>query len=220
MPRATQLQLTRGLLTAFFDVHLRGDQSRWSCAWGPDAFSDPLVAMQSDARFALTAVPPSAQGAIGEQVPVTLTIANSIGGAVETFLLQAEDSEWATAFDPPTTPAIAPGAAINVQMSVTISAAGPDVQTILVSAAANSGVRAYTSVSVQRLCAADIAPVGSPNGTVDVSDLLAVIAGWGPCANCVPPSACPADIAPAGALDCQVNVTDLLAVIGAWGPCP
>lgn len=65
-------------------------------------------------------------------------------------------------------------------------------------------------------CAADI----TGDHTVSVADLLAVIAAWGPCANCVPPSNCPADVAPVGALDCQVNVTDLLAVISSWGACP
>jgi len=51
---------------------------------------------------------------------------------------------------------------------------------------------------------------------VDVSDLLAVISAWGPCAN---PSNCPADTAPAGGDD-VIDVQDLLAVIGAWGACP
>jgi len=65
------------------------------------------------------------------------------------------------------------------------------------------------------LCHADIAPIGAPNGTVNVDDLLAVINAWGPCAN---PNNCPADIAPVGGND-LVNVDDLLAVINAWGAC-
>jgi len=46
---------------------------------------------------------------------------------------------------------------------------------------------------------------------VNVSDLLAVINGWGTCGTL-----CPADITH----DSQVNVSDLLAVINAWGACP
>jgi hypothetical protein len=65
-------------------------------------------------------------------------------------------------------------------------------------------------------CTADIAPAGTPNGTVNVDDLLAVINAWGVCAN---PNVCPADIAPIGGND-VVNVDDLLAVINAWGACP
>lgn len=48
------------------------------------------------------------------------------------------------------------------------------------------------------------------DGTVNVSDLLAVIAAWGPCVNC------PEDIDGSGGVD----VTDLLSVIAAWGDCP
>ena len=48
------------------------------------------------------------------------------------------------------------------------------------------------------------------DGQVNVSDLLAVISGWGQCAAGV---LCDADVVEDG----QVNVNDLLAVIGAWG---
>jgi len=66
-------------------------------------------------------------------------------------------------------------------------------------------------------CLADIAPLPNGDELVNVQDLLAVIAVWGPCAN---PNACPADIAPAPSGDDTVNVQDLLAVIAAWGACP
>ena len=48
------------------------------------------------------------------------------------------------------------------------------------------------------------------SGTVDVTDLLAVISGWGPCI------VCDADIDESGAVD----VGDLLAVLDSWGACP
>jgi len=83
------------------------------------------------------------------------------------------------------------------------------------------GAAAFTfNVTGQPItCLADIAPIGSPNGSVNVDDLLAVINAWGPCAN---PNACPADIAPAGPPigNDVVNVDDLLAVINGWGACP
>jgi len=49
------------------------------------------------------------------------------------------------------------------------------------------------------------------SGATDVSDLLALLAAWGPC-----PGGCAADING----DEMVNVTDLLALLAAWGPCP
>jgi hypothetical protein len=45
---------------------------------------------------------------------------------------------------------------------------------------------------------------------VNVADLLAVIAAWGPCPN---PLTCPADLNVSG----QVDVADLLEVITNWG---
>lgn len=58
-------------------------------------------------------------------------------------------------------------------------------------------------------CIGDI----SHNGTVEVADLLTVIADWGPCPD---PVLCRSDVN----LDHQVGVADLLAVIAGWGACP
>ena len=55
-------------------------------------------------------------------------------------------------------------------------------------------------------CPADL----NGDGVVDVLDLLAVLAVWGPCPGC------PEDINGDGV----VNVLDLLEVLAAWGPCP
>jgi len=56
-------------------------------------------------------------------------------------------------------------------------------------------------------CPADI----NGDGATNVTDLLALLAAWGPC-----PGGCAADING----DETVNVTDLLALLAAWGPCP
>ncbi len=64
-----------------------------------------------------------------------------------------------------------------------------------------------------------VAFLGSPgikgdvngDGVVNIEDLLAVIAAWGPCPP--PPDACAADVDGNGI----VNISDLLLVIGNWG---
>ena len=58
-------------------------------------------------------------------------------------------------------------------------------------------------------CPADIAP-GGGDGTVNIDDLLFVVANWGGGAGN------PADVNG----DNTVNIQDLLAVVGAWGACP
>ncbi len=48
------------------------------------------------------------------------------------------------------------------------------------------------------------------DGAVGVSDLLILLAAWGPCADC---AGCPADLDG----DCTVGVADLLVLLGNWG---
>ena len=55
-------------------------------------------------------------------------------------------------------------------------------------------------------CAADL----DGDGNIGVSDLLALLANWGPCKGC------PADFDDDG----FVGVSDLLALLANWGPCP
>ncbi len=60
-------------------------------------------------------------------------------------------------------------------------------------------------------CECDADCAGTPDGDVNVTDLLNLLANWGGT-----PTGC--DIAPPGG-DGTVNVTDLLALLGAWGSC-
>ncbi len=55
---------------------------------------------------------------------------------------------------------------------------------------------------------------GDLNGdcTVNVPDLLALLAAWGPCSVPCPPT-CVADVNG----DCLVGVPDLLALLANWG---
>lgn len=56
-------------------------------------------------------------------------------------------------------------------------------------------------------CPADL----NRSGEVDIQDLLALLATWGPC-----PQPCATDLSGDG----QVDVSDLLMLLGAWGACP
>jgi len=75
---------------------------------------------------------------------------------------------------------------------------------------------ALNSTNAAPPCPADLVRTGASANTVDVADLLAVIAAWGPCPG--PPAGCPANIATTGTS--SVDVGDLLALIAAWGSCP
>lgn len=63
-----------------------------------------------------------------------------------------------------------------------------------------------------RPCPGDTGGAGG-DGVVNLDDLLAVLANWGPCDE--PPAPCPADVVPSGIVD----LDDLLSVLANWGPC-
>ncbi len=69
---------------------------------------------------------------------------------------------------------------------------------------------AYEFADIKRIVAD-----ATGDGVVDVDDLIAVILGWGPCAD---PDICPADVAPPPPVggDGVVNVDDLILVIEYW----
>ncbi len=77
-----------------------------------------------------------------------------------------------------------------------------------------NGSSAYVFQKLDAPCQADITgPDGEPDGTVDVHDLLMLLAQWGT-------SGQDADITgPDGVPDGTVDVHDLLALLGEWGPC-
>ena len=62
------------------------------------------------------------------------------------------------------------------------------------------------SLCLTHACVGDI----NGDGTVDVLDLLSLLAAWGPCSG-----TCPEDLNADGVVD----VLDLLALLAAWGPC-
>ena len=66
-----------------------------------------------------------------------------------------------------------------------------------------------TVISSEAGCSADL----DGDGTVGATDLLALLATWGPCDDC---DDCPANFDPF----CTVGATDLVTLLVHWGPCP
>ena len=61
-------------------------------------------------------------------------------------------------------------------------------------------------------CLAEVGNLGDVDGDgfVTISDFLALLAQWGPCADC---EDCPADFDD----DCTVGISDFLALLANWG---
>lgn len=77
-------------------------------------------------------------------------------------------------------------------------------------------IRASASPRAKCECVADLASNddGGPDGEVNTSDLIALLASWGSCGEPCPPL-CAADLNG----DCAVNVADLFFLLSRWGAC-
>lgn len=153
MPRADQLRLTRRLLTEFFNLYLKGDQGPWQAVWGPEWDDDPLVVTDRDAG--VTWHPPlqSAETYLGAEVTYTVTLTNT-SPYVTSYTMLAEDTPWPPTFVPVQTPALNPGAAISVQVTVQPPADDiPATETVLISARVDrdGGTRAYGWIETHAL---------------------------------------------------------------------
>ncbi|HRP64081.1 MAG TPA: hypothetical protein PK400_12350, partial [Phycisphaerales bacterium] len=208
MSNAVQRAITRRLLTEFFHLYLKDDQSIWRSVWGPEAFIDTQVSLQSDPRIVIVPQSLTLEGAPGATIETVLTITNT-GSTSASYELFAEDQTWAITFQPAQTPALAPGAWTHVAAHVSVPSQGPakDAALLSVRSVPDGGTRAFIPAAFIRIagCAADL----NDSGSVDVQDLLLLLGAWGPCPGCA------ADLND----DDTVDVLDLLILLGAWGPC-
>lgn len=122
IPSATQLALTRRLLTSFFHLYLKGDQSVWSSVWGPQMLADPAVTTTYDPGVKLAPPGLRKSGPAGATLVYPFTLTN-LGTQPASYTLLSEDNTWPLTFQPAQTPVLAPGAqaAITVLVDVPIS---------------------------------------------------------------------------------------------------
>lgn len=211
MRNAVQRAITRRLLTEFFHLYLHDDQAAWRPVWGPEAFIDAQVSLQSDPRIAIAPKALTLEGAPGALIEATLTITNA-GPTAASYELFTEDLAWPMTLKPAQTPSLAPGEWAEIAVQVIVPAKGPATDAAIISARStlDGGTRAFIHAALTRItgCPADLAPAGG-DGIVDVLDLLALLGAWGPCPGCA------ADLNN----DDAVDVLDLLILLSAWGPC-
>jgi dienelactone hydrolase len=215
--RAEQLAIVRRLLTAFFNLHLKGEQSLWPGVWGPAASADSGVAMTSDAGVRIAAQPPELAGLGGAMVRATLEVCNE-RAAPASYRMFVEDASWPIALDPAVTPVIEPGASAMVVLEAAVPAcAGDDALTLLISARDEGDMATRGWLELPAVRAGRLGDF-TGDGVVGLGDLNVLLAHWGPC-PAQDAAACPWDIAPPGG-DGAVGLGDLNIVLSQWGACP
>ena len=172
LPRETQLALTRGLLTAFFNLYLKDDQAVWRQVWGPELYTEPLIDnTRADAGITFDPNTTNLHGYVGQTVQVEFLLTNS-GPLSTSYSIFVEDSAWSTTPIPAQTSVLDPGESTTVTVSVEI-VEGPGAATdnALLSARSDldGGTRGHAELTTKRRLLGDL----NGDDVVDAADFAA-----------------------------------------------
>lgn len=172
LARETQLALTRGLLTAFFNLYLRDDQAVWRDVWGPELFGEPLIDnTRVDAGITLDPSIASLYGYGGQTVQAEFLLTNS-GPLATSYSIFTEDNVWPTTPSPAQTPVLDPGASTTVRATVEIAeGTGTATDAAVLSARSDldGGTRGFATLTAKRRALGDL----NGDDVVDAADFAA-----------------------------------------------
>ena len=155
--RAAQLAITRRLLTGWFNLYLKSDQTVWPLVWGEPVLADPAVSTTLDSGIVLTSSPDAFVGVRGSELTGTLTIHNA-GQRASRYSAFVEDNQWPVAIMPNQTSLLGPGQAETVNLSLTVPADAASVfdqPLVSVRCGADEATRAFVRLRVDLTTAAD-----------------------------------------------------------------
>ena len=119
LDRATQLALTRRLLTTFFNLYLKGDQAAWPKVWGVPMATDPLVATTYDPGSTLSPYAQRRAGSAGTTLDYLFTLTNT-SNVPQSFTLFESGHTFPVQVVPGNTGPIAPGQSIDLHVLVDV----------------------------------------------------------------------------------------------------
>ncbi|MGD9646168.1 MAG: dienelactone hydrolase family protein [Pirellulales bacterium] len=90
-----QLEYSRALSVAWFELYMKGDQSVWRDFWGPEAVSNALIQNTHHSGISLTATLASLTGSEGTTAQFSLKVQN-IGTTPTSYSLFVDDNEYST----------------------------------------------------------------------------------------------------------------------------
>lgn len=205
--RAQQLAITRRLLTEFFLLHLRGEQSRWKSVWGPDlpppgetiVTRDPRVTIDLDASS--LSVPAGATAALGALCGNT----GPVDVGVE--ILGEAPLGWSISITPPNAGPLPPGGSAGIELAVTATTEAPGAAAILSARRSDDGATRAFAILTLKAVPPRVPGDLNGDGLVDGDDLGTLLGSWGPC-----PAPCPADLDGDGVVD----GADMGLLLGFW----
>ncbi|MFH0908362.1 MAG: dienelactone hydrolase family protein [bacterium] len=138
VPSHTQLAITRRLLTAFFNHHLKGDQSAWTWIWGPALQYDRRLISVADPGIEMQPPAQSADAEPGQDAVFNVQVKNT-GRDPDAYTLMAEGHTTGLAITPPVTPVLNPGESVTVQVRLAAPTRMREGITILSARSGNDG---------------------------------------------------------------------------------
>ncbi|TVQ64367.1 MAG: hypothetical protein EA379_01810 [Phycisphaerales bacterium] len=183
--RAEQLAITRRLLTEFFDLHLKGDQSLWGVVWGPGATQQPDTQMTLDARALITTDDAQIDAPIGGAATAHLVLETlSGGGGAYTLFVEPEAATagWTVALSTDAiVVAVGEGAPFGLEIGAPAGALPGEGASWIVSARrdADAATRAWVRIAATATGAPACPGDANGDGVVDFNDLAAVLGDFG-----------------------------------------
>lgn len=148
--RATQLAITRRLLTAWFNLYLKQDPSAWPLVWGEPMVGDAAVMTTFDPGVLVQPAAASVTAHTASTASVDVLIRNT-GARSTSYTLFAEAGTWSAVIVPAATVVLGPGQEATASMQIDVPAA-PAVasQRVLISARSDEdgGTRGFAGVDV------------------------------------------------------------------------
>lgn len=172
--RAQQLAITRRLLTACFNAHLKGDAAAWQQVWGGEAPASAGVTLTSDPGLTVAVAPVAVDAAPGGLTdPLLITLTSSRPEPIDVDVVIDTDPGWGVA----TTRVEQLVATSPASLTLSVRApglAGPAASPIRISArAVSDGAGAAAVAQAQRrICQPDWNGAGGLT-VQDVFDFLA-----------------------------------------------
>lgn len=123
MSRTQQLQITRRLLTGFFNLYLKGEQEMWRPVWGPPMREEPLVRTTWDVGFTASPDSQTVTASPGQAAVFSLTVRNTTSAPLGLQPIVI-DTTW-RAIVPDTVGELAAGESRAIRVSVRVPSGTP-----------------------------------------------------------------------------------------------
>lgn len=148
--RDQQLGETRRLLTSFFNLYLRSDESAAKKVWGSE-LDNSLVLSQRNSGIEISPAAQTVTAPVGSQTTFTITVTNR-GPAAASYSVFVEQRRWIVITNPQQTAALAPGQSAIITFRVRRLYKNPTIlnrQLISIRSNTDNLTRSYADVDLR-----------------------------------------------------------------------